>query len=430
MRITSGRQPLEVSRKKPQRFVRLTHALRFGPIHSLAGIRCSVLLGCVALMAPALALAENSQPVAQLHLTAPTDYQVFQRAALDRGTLVIEGQWSIPRRSIETPDRLEARVLPPGASADLESAWTAMPFDVRARGFRAELDAKPGGWYRVQVRLLRGGQSLASVDVAHVGIGEVFVIAGQSNSANYGEERQRLSSDQVTAFDGERWTLANDPQPGAGGTKGSFIPSFGDALSRKLKVPIGVVCIGVGSTSVREWLPPGRPMSMPPTTGLHCLVLTGGKFVSSGELFTRLVERLRQFPEGGVRAVLWHQGESDWHQPEGHTLPLSEFRNDLADLIASSRSSAGWNVPWFVAQASYGNPANLGSEEFRAQQESVTDGRTTLRGPNTDTLTGPLRENNGQGVHFSAEGLKRHGELWAELVGRWIEKENASRSAP
>lgn len=346
---------------------------------------------------------------------------MFQRTDSSHGAIVIAGEWAVPRHATVVPDRAEVRISAPGAAATTGAKWLPLPFDSRARGFRAEVPVAPGGWYRVEVRLARGNAVLASVDVAHVGLGEVFLIAGQSNSANYAEERQRPATGMVTAFDGEHWQIADDPQPGATGKKGSFIPSFGDAMYRAQHVPIGVVCIGVGSTSVREWMPAGHPMSAPPTTGAHCVVVAGDRFVSSGELFANLANRLAQLEPHGLRAVLWHQGESDWHQPEGHNLTLSEYRADLAELIADSRKAAGWDLPWFVAQASYGNPQQTGSAEFRAQQLAVTDGRLTMAGPNTDLLTGLLREKHGQGVHFSAEGQKRHGEAWADIVSRWIE---------
>lgn len=361
-------------------------------------------------------------PGAELRLKSPLDYQVFQRSNAERGAIVIEGTWSVPRGSTDLPDAAEAFVTLPGAASQAAPLLQALPFRADVRGFRAELPLAAGGWYRVDVRLRRGATPVATVTVAHVGIGEVFVIAGQSNSANYGEERQRPVTGMVTAYDGEKWSIADDPQPGAGGTKGSFIPAFGDALATRLHVPVGVVCLGVGSTSVREWMPAGHPMSAAPTTGAHAIVLADGSIVSSGELFGRLSERLRAFPAKGVRAVLWHQGESDWKQPEGHNLPLDEYRQDLAELIAATRRTIGWNVPWFVAQVSYGNPSQPGSAEFRAQQLAVTDEKLTFAGPNTDTLTGALREKNGQGVHFSREGLTRHGTLWADIVGRWIER--------
>ena len=101
----------------------------------------------------------------------------------------------------------------------------------------------------------------AKSTVEHVGVGEVFVIAGQSNSANYGEEKQKAASGLVASFDGKTWRPAADPEPGAGGNGGSFMPLFGDAMAARYQVPIGIVAMGIGSTSVREWLPSGTRIS-------------------------------------------------------------------------------------------------------------------------------------------------------------------------
>jgi hypothetical protein len=47
-----------------------------------------------------------------------------------------------------------------------------------------------------------------------------------------------------------------------------------------------------------------------------------------------------------------------------------------------------------------------------------------LEGPDTDTLTGDMRENHhGTGVHLGGEGLRAHGLLWAVKVGPWLERQ-------
>jgi hypothetical protein len=56
----------------------------------------------------------------------------------------------------------------------------------------------------------------------------------------------------VSAFYGTDWQPADDPQPGASGSGGSFLPPFGDAIAERCGVPVGLVACGVGVTSVRE----------------------------------------------------------------------------------------------------------------------------------------------------------------------------------
>jgi hypothetical protein len=80
-------------------------------------------------------------------------------------------------------------------------------------------------------------------------------------------------------------------------------------------------------------------------------------------------------------------------------------------------------VPWFVAQVSYHSPTDQGWPELRAAQKSlVTDG-LALAGPNTDELGPEFRQNNGKGIHLNPKGLQRHGELWAECVSPWLDKQ-------
>ncbi len=361
-------------------------------------------------------------------LASPADYQVFQRASAGLGVIPIDGNWSLPKGSkTPPPTGAQARIATDGTAAG-DSGWVTLPFDAGASGFRGSLPAPAGGWYHIQVRLLLAGSPQLVADVGHVGVGEVLVVAGQSNSANYGEVRQTPASGLVASSDGAAWRLSADPQPGAGGEKGSFIPALGDALVARLHVPVGFVCLGVGSTSVREWLPAHVPFPTAPTKANNTVAVAGG-FESSGVIFERLVARLRQLGPGGARVVLWHQGESDWNQGVGHQVSPDQYQAMLRELIRGSRSAAGWDIPWMVAQASYHNPADPGSDSFRAAQRAVADDHLTFVGPNTDALPGSLREKNGQGVHFSAEGLTRHGQLWASVVGPWIEAQLAKGTA-
>ncbi|HEY2083380.1 MAG TPA: sialate O-acetylesterase [Verrucomicrobiae bacterium] len=359
----------------------------------------------------------------KLNLISPQDFQVFQRQTPGEGKIVIESVLETKARGALTNlEKLEARILTDTNENTLDE-WQPLPFDNRVRHFRAELRAPAGGWYRVQVRLVAGGTNVDEASVEHVGIGEVFVIAGQSNSANHGEEKQRAKNPLVVAFGNGHWQPAADPEPGASGKGGSFMPAFGDAMADRFKVPIGLVAIGEGSTSVREWLPAGDAMAAPPDTGHNTILVGSNSWVSVGELFDRITNVEKQFGTNGFRAVLWHQGESDSHEPPDRQIPPATYRAYLQRVIEASRAAAGWRVPWFVAQVSYHSPQDPGWPELRAAQKSLATDGIALAGPNTDELGPEFRQNNGKGIHFSGAGQRRHGELWAELVGDWLQKE-------
>ena len=349
-----------------------------------------------------------------LTLTAPLDYQVTQRTARAGGKLLISGQLAPDER----PTSLEARLTGP----DANGAWQPLAFKAGADTFRAELEAPAGGWFRLEVRALAAGKTLAETNVPHVGLGEVFVIAGQSNSANHGEEKQQTKTSLVAAFDGKAWRLAHDPQPGASGGGGSFLPPFGDALAERLKVPIGIVATGVGATSVREWLPAGTRFPNPPTLLGNVTQLPSGEWESKGRIYTNFTARVKQLGPRGFRAVLWHQGESDANQRDAtRTLPGPLYAQFLTQLIRDSRRELGWDAPWFVAQVSYHVPGDEGSPDIRAAQASLWQPGLAHAGPDSDALKGGLRERGGQGVHFSGPGLREHAAKWVEQVAPWLE---------
>ncbi len=356
---------------------------------------------------------------ASVELTSPKEHQVFQRSSRESGIAMIEGD-ALLVENTQTA-RIQVRVVSAKEPEREITPWVLLTVDLTNNHFRQDIPLPAGGWYSVEVRIQEGEKPWVQKKVEHVGVGEVFLIAGQSNSANHGEGRLRPESDQVVAFDGTHWQLAEDPQPGASGDGGSFIPAFGDALFRHLHVPIGIVATGAGGTSVREWLPKGEAMAAPPTTGANTLTIGTNHWESTGDLYQRLIARGHSLGPTGFRAVLWHQGESDNHQPEGRNITPEQYQEYLRIVIRRSRADWGREVPWFVAQASYHTLEQTGSPELRAAQLAVASGGFALAGPNTDELGMPYRESNGHGVHFNRQGLIRHGELWAEVVSRWLD---------
>ncbi|HLV79619.1 MAG TPA: sialate O-acetylesterase, partial [Chthonomonadaceae bacterium] len=278
-------------------------------------------------------------------------------------------------------------------TGNLPGRWQPLVLLPMTRAFHAELPVTAGGWYSVEVRALKGRQVVGQATVAHVGVGEVFVGAGQSNSTNSGQERIQETSGLVSSFSGTTWQLANDPQPGTHdhSSGGSFWPAFGDAMVARYHVPIGVAVTGHGGTSVNQWQP-------------------------DGELFAWMMTRIYELGPGGFRAVLWHQGESDVG------LPSADYAARLSAVIEASKQLAGWEFPWFVAQVSYINPHLVSFPTTRNAQKQLWDTGVALEGPDTDTLTGDNRDFGGQGIHFSPKGLRAHGKLWADKVSVYLDR--------
>ncbi len=354
-----------------------------------------------------------------LLLESPSNYQVVQRQTWSMGEVRVSGR-------TPNPGTVRIRIRGESVSGAFDSGMVKARSDGIDPRFSAVIPVPAGGWYEVTVRSGEGPAPEEEVRIDHVGVGEVFVGAGQSNSTNYGEERQHPVSGRVATFDGVSWRLADDPQPGtfdhSGG--GSFWPSLGDALAERLRVPIGFAVTGAGATSVLQWQPRGSTIGIRPTAYGFVREMGTNAWQCDGVLFEHLARRIATLGPRGFRAVLWHQGESDANQP--HPVPRRisgpEYTAALETLIQGQRTLAGWRMPWFVARVSYHVPDDPGSGVIRDAQAEIWRRGIALEGPDTDALQGDFREANGRGVHFSAKGLRAHGRLWAEKIGAWLDR--------
>jgi len=99
---------------------------------------------------------------------------------------------------------------------------------------------------------------------------------------------------------------------------------------------------------------------------------------------------------------------------------------EKTQLIERIRDETGWDIPWFVAQATYHVPGDESDPNIRAAQAALWEKGVALEGPDTDQLKGNLRGRNGQGVHFSGPGLHAHAKEWAEKVSPWLVQKTKS----
>lgn len=254
------------------------------------------------------------------------------------------------------------------------------------------------GWHYVDVRALdAGGNVLTSTTTNKIGVGEIFITAGQSNSTNCGDgPGQVTTSGNVVALNlqGGFWQVANDPQPVFDGSDngvndGSTWPSFGDKLSEKLGgVPVGVVSVGWSGSAIGRWNPTGN------------------------DLYNNLKMAIDAL-DGDFAAILWHQGESD----RGNSTVY--YQDALEALIAASRDDAGWEeLPWVIALVSADANGNADTKITDAQKAVIEGDLYAFLGPDSDWVKSfsEYRGEGTNGIHFSEAGLEYMGELWADAV--------------
>lgn len=336
------------------------------------------------------ALVSASDPAVTVR--APQERQVIQRTARPTTDVPVE---------VVAPTgigRLVASVRPTAGGAELASAVLERAAGGRpdaTSSFTAKLALPAGGWYRLAVSV----DGIAGpVEVAHVerfGVGEVFVVAGQSNSANCGEEKFPSLDDRVSAFDGQGWSLAADPMPGVqdGSDRGSPWPACGKALVAAWDVPVAFASCGYGGTSMDQWQKLASP-------------LEGRKL----PLYAGLVQRVKAL--GGVRAILWHQGESDAAGGLSTADYVSRFLA-LRDALAKDTAAT---TPWVVANVSFVPGLDQARMDvIRAAQQQLWKDKAALQGPDTDDLLGAMRHSQDK-IHFSKAGLEAHAKRWAERL--------------
>ena len=273
-----------------------------------------------------------------------TTRQIVQRDDQNTVTLLIEGTVAGSSTCIEV------RAMPVTGYSGTATSWTLIAETVGDDTFFGSLDVS-AGWYVIEVRGMDGGAQVTSTSVNRVGVGDVFITAGQSNSANYGSPRQSAHDDRVsarTSASSNSWQHATDPQPIATGSGGSPWPQLGDLLVKNNGVPVGFISVGVGSTRADQWIP------------------------GTSNYDDRLKVAMTSLIDyGGFKAILWHQGESDSIAGTSS----ADYAVCLQQIIAQSRTDAGWHVPWGVALASYHPASSMANEaQVIAGQQSVIDG--------------------------------------------------------
>ena len=331
-------------------------------------------------------------PIATLTLAAPQLRRIVQRGASNTADIVIIGTLT----TAANMQKIEARAVVMAGSTNTgpTTAWTTISTVANGAFTGTLARVAAGGWYRLELRAVDAASNLlATASVYNVGVGDIFITAGQSNAGNFGSPAQTPTDDRVSAYAvaGNAWCWATDPQPNPSGWPGwgggSPWPILGSILAQSNGVPVGMVAVAWGATDAAFWQP-------------------------GGSAYANLRDALQAFGHHGVRAVLWHQGESD----SLDTTTASAYFRLLTNIILQSRSDAGWSVPWGIAEATFHPSATRAQEEPVAAGQRMVAFTTTncFRGPRTDdfNLQGKLSDT----VHFNDAGLHDHARQWADAL--------------
>jgi len=119
----------------------------------------------------------TSNAFCQINISYPTSRAVFQRNNNNQSSIYIAGNYTSFADKIEA--RAVARVMTPIQGTTTN--WTTIQNNP-TNGYYYGTLIVSGGWYDLEIRYWLGTTILGSNSVQRIGVGEVFVIAGQSNA--------------------------------------------------------------------------------------------------------------------------------------------------------------------------------------------------------------------------------------------------------
>ena len=202
-------------------------------------------------------------------------------------------------------------------------------------------DVPAGGLYRIMSIYAAGFGIDDGVhgDVCfHIGVGDLYVITGQSNSSGYGKTPacDEPESGVHLYRNSCEWDLASHPLNDSTRTKHpvntefansgtSPYLSFAKALKRELNYPIGLIQTSLGGSSLDAW-----------------------HKVNDGCLYRNMIETVQKVG-GDVKGILWYQGctDADPSVANGPETYLKRF----TEFVGFTRADLGLpELPFFTVQ--------------------------------------------------------------------------------
>ncbi|MCE6987942.1 sialate O-acetylesterase [Dyadobacter sp. CY323] len=361
---------------------------------------------------------------AQIQVTFPSERAIFQRQADGAANVSVSGVYT------SELDKIEARALPINSAQGKEVPWTTLESNPKGGVFTGSLPI-PGGWYSLEVRGALAGKVSGTDKISKMGVGEVFIISGQSNAQGVDIRKEfplppGANDDRVNYinYNNDSQNSLNDPPAavfeqlqlqdsvhilGPIGRTAWCWGILGDLLAKKLNVPILFINTAWSGTSIQNWVlsSQGRP-----TTSVYSDTYYFPEQMPYGNLRMAVQHYASQY---GARTILWMLGESDNFPVR---MGFNEFKSDLEALIRKLSSDTNAKIPWVVSRTSRiadNKGVSITSPDIIAAQNAVIRDLSdfTFGGPETDDL--PITRVDG--THFYGnEALNVLANAWNDVL--------------
>ena len=370
-------------------------------------------------------------------LLYPHFRQIFQRNPLNEATFSVLGNCN------ENSTLVQYKLVPVEKGQGVAIDWSNLDESPGGGFFQGKIKAK-GGWYALWVRSMGANKVWQdSTVLSRVGVGENFIIAGQSNAQ--GTKRKPIekgaSDDRVNCANfynfipeyntnpthkvfGERnlefpfdnfTKLDDNATIGPTGLSQYYWPILGDSLVKKLNVPVCFYNASWFGTTMKNWVESAKGI---PTKNPWVYIPT---YYPDGFPYINLKKVVEAFGvKGGVRSILWAQGETDTNFETIGADYYSQFK----ELVSTFRSQTGLDIPWVIAELSFtANRYDIGGcipprwnpSIIKAQQDmiSVSQISELYSGPNFDGIEVPRKDDlYSLCVHFTPNAYPQVANAW------------------
>ncbi len=331
----------------------------------------------------------DGAPTDAIALNNVSEYQVFQRNNANQADIVVSGTYT-------------------GSPTAIEASFNGGPY--------ATIDASPtGGTYSGTLPAQAAGQGMLLVrfvndtgissSVANVGVGDIFIISGQSNASGRGNTLNSYSHPTLKAGlfgNDDNWKELADATDSNSGqvdgvssdgiAKGSPWPIVATSIMANHGIPVAFVPTAKGGTSTAQWQP-------------------GSNHSNTSTLYGSMNRRITAVG-GVVKGVLFFQGESD----SGANVTQATYETRLGTIVNTIESDFV-GTKTMVGQIGHSN--KTGNDAIRAAQIATINANTNaVLGPATYDIN--LADEGGDTLHFKSDADM------ASFAARWyaaIDKE-------
>ena len=359
-----------------------------------------------------------------LKITYPESRAIFQRENDNTSTIYLSGSL------YQLVDSVQARVQVEEVGQGLNTNWVTIQRNPVGGIFQGSVRAK-GGWYKLEVQAFVGGEAISSDVVRKVGVGEVFIITGQSNAQgfqNYGATGATDDRVNCVTYDNSTANSLNDPPAptfqqltatsliGPRGQSAWCWGALGDLLVKQYGVPVLFINTAWAGTTIKSWHDSADGLVAKNIFAIG----TPNENFPAGMPYANLLIALRYYCSlQGLRAVLWQQGETD-------NVPLhstrKDYANDMQYIVNKTRSDTERYPAWVLARSSY-NAGQVSQDIIQAQNDVInTYNNNVFAGPFTDNIQIPRFDD----VHFGNRTTNNPGDKGLnDLAQAWLASLNA-----